>query len=1063
MPARCQSCQAPVPAGTEICESCRTTHIPRVDLDRSELGNAPRTRAPSSLRPSERSQPVPGAGQLGPGLGVGLGQVPGDDLALAPVFAARTPIPESARSAEPSARSLEPGGRSARSTRSSESGVSSQNSPGGVSSVSAGEAPWSWLDASDEVPWCGRSQDLAQLATLAEQAIATRQLRSFVVTAPPGFGKSRLLRELGRLLVAHLRVPKDRVLIGSLAGDGGAPTGALAEQIRQRCGIYVDEAPHSARDKVLRTCRTLLPAVRATEVAHLLGEILGMPFPDSPVLPAPEGGRGRDDSRSGITDDTRAQIRREPRAHAAIRRFLAADARRAPLVLLFDDMENATPEGMQLMRYILEGLADHSAGHPVIVGVFARPEFLETYPDFAGDLPSPDPLRLSLGPMPPSEAVELLAATVGVEPDELPEGMLRHPLVTAEGAPRAIVELVRLLVETQALSWQSTDRGLLPDWDLERLATIELPESLEGLVRARLSAMPEATRALLARAAVCGERFYLAALLALERCDAAALRTESEPAGLLPPPSLDALGAPETAPPIDELADLAARQARETQELLELLESQGLVVRLHESQLRGEREYRFAYPPWRQIIYTELEPALRRRYHRLIAEWLELTPLGEREEGREVIGRHLERAGQGREAARRYQQAAEQALARGVHARAPRLLLRAIACLGEGADLRQRIGLWQRLGETLEQKGDYDAALGAFEKVVRLSWTASARAQAAQAFFATGRIHRYKGDPGRAHECLARALELYQQLGDQPGIADALDDLGQVLWLRGSPDAALDHTARALELRRRLGERRKIALSLLHIGFIEQHRGLIDPAVACYDEALRKHDGDMLLYAKGLDALGAIDLLRGESDLARARFEEALGLLDASAPSPVHALLRCHLGEALLSQGHVGEAEGRLHEARELAFRLSDRRALAEIKRLLGLIHLRRGQHAQALEQCQLALDQAQQSGIRHEIGRALLALAEVHAATLFDEGVGDKHPAWEYFKRGVTLLREIGDPAELAVALAALGRHLIERGRMGPGRTALSEAEQLASRLKMRLAAELRQILSDL
>jgi tetratricopeptide (TPR) repeat protein len=179
-------------------------------------------------------------------------------------------------------------------------------------------------------------------------------------------------------------------------------------------------------------------------------------------------------------------------------------------------------------------------------------------------------------------------------------------------------------------------------------------------------------------------------------------------------------------------------------------------------------------------------------------------------------------------------------------------------------------------------------------------------------------------------------------------------------------------------------------------------------------------------------------------------------------PSGQLAGLICRLGESLLLEGLLGEAESRLVQARELAFRLSDRRALSEIMRLLGLIHFRRDDQKAALDYCQKALDRAQQSGLRYEIGRALLSLGEVHAATLFDVSSEGEHPAWDYFRRAVALLREIGDQAELAMALAALGRHLIERGRRGPGRATLREAVQLGSTLRMRMADDLQHVLAD-
>jgi tetratricopeptide (TPR) repeat protein len=294
-------------------------------------------------------------------------------------------------------------------------------------------------------------------------------------------------------------------------------------------------------------------------------------------------------------------------------------------------------------------------------------------------------------------------------------------------------------------------------------------------------------------------------------------------------------------------------------------------------------------------------------------------------------------------------------------------------------------------------------------------------------------------------------------------VADALDEEGQALvWLGKSTDG-MDRLARALEMRRRLLDRKKVAQSLLHVGQVEYQRGALDAAMSCFEEALRKHEDDPVLQAAAMTALGSVDLARGSVAAARARFEEALPLCEKAGPSKEQVALLCFLGEALLLDGLLSEAESRLIQAKDLAVRLLDHRGMAESKRLLGLINLRRGDKQKALDLCQRALERAQQSGLRSLIARGLLSLGEIHASTLFDETVEGEHPAWDYLKRSVALLREGGDQIELAQGLAAFGKLLVERRKLGPGKAALREASQLAGRLKMRLHDDLAPLLSDL
>ena len=94
-------------------------------------------------------------------------------------------------------------------------------------------------------------------------------------------------------------------------------------------------------------------------------------------------------------------------------------------------------------------------------------------------------------------------------------------------------------------------------------------------------------------------------------------------------------------------------------------------------------------------------------------------------------------------------------------------------------------------------------------------------------------------------------------------------------------------------------------------------------------------------------------------------------------------------------------------------------------------------------------------SGVRHEIARALLALGEAHAATLFDETIEGQHPAWDCFRRSITLLREVGDQAELAFALYQMGAPADRAGPYQPARNTLREALDIATRLRLGIAYE--------
>ena len=872
----------------------------------------------------------------------------------------------------------------------------------------------------------GRRGLVDQLTSTVEQSRSERELKFVALVGPSGVGKTRVLQELARRVQsqAATNAPAARVLYSVAGGPSSLPFQAFRRLLCERFGISEGEAQQVACDRIQSGVNAILPAARATEVAHLIGQLVGYPFLDSVIVEP--------------LAETPSQL--EARTFIAIRRLIAADAERAPLVIIIDEIERTSPETVNLIHYLAAGLASS----PVTILASGLPTLFEIHPSFgAGDVPL---TAIDVGPLGSDEAAELLSELLrpaGPPPKEL----IDHVRDRMEGVPRALVELVRLLLEVGVIV--ESELGVA-NWKYDRIALrhAQLPVQLEGIIAERLRVMESSERSLLEKAAACGETFWLDAVVALVR--AAALDSSS------------GRGDPD-GPTLGEVAAAGDRTRGEVDRALKVLERRGIVTGLVHASIPGEREYRFSYPPWWDCVYEGIDTEARRRYHRLVAQWLELRPEGRGEEAQEEIGRHLERAGDGEGAALRYRRGADAARARYFNDKAIRLYVAALGCLGPG-DLAARIHLWHDLGSVFHLKGEFDSALGAFERMLRLSWVVASRTKAAVAFNKMGRIYREKGELPIALEYLERGLELFEQAGDERGIAGSLDDIGQVLWLSSRYDEALDRSAAGLESRRRIGDRRSIAASLTNIGHIERHRGLFDEAEACYREALeiRVTLGDRLGIAQAKNGLGVLSYQRGDIEGARRIWEEALAETEYIGALPFQALLLNHLGEAARTLGHRGEAQSRFESAEQLAREVDDRRLLSEALRNLGLLDLETGSPVRALERCNQALEIAEQAGIRVDVGRALIALGEVYASTLFGDA-DSATLAQDYFRRGVDLFRSIGNDAELALALERFGRYEVEHGDMGLGKITLTEAQSIFERLGMRAGVHLSRVIGEL
>jgi tetratricopeptide (TPR) repeat protein len=864
-----------------------------------------------------------------------------------------------------------------------------------------------------------------------------RELAFVTLTGAPGIGKTRLAREFGR--TARQAFTDVRVLYAVCGGPGAAPYAAFQRLFMSRFGIGDSESIRAARDKILAGTTEVIGERQATEIAHLIGELARFPFENSPVI--------------GPLADAPAQL--EMRMFIAVRRFLASDARRGPLLLVFDEVERCAPETLNLIHYLAAGLGSQ----PVMLLCAARPTVFETHPSFGdGDFSVE---RIELPALTAEESQSLFVALVK-EAGTAPAEVVAHVREKLGGSPRAVVDFVRLLLEASVIKQGAptavksrdpdvTAPGTIFSWSIDAKAmrsfAAKMPASHEEILAERLRIMAAGERDLLEKAAACGESFWLDAVVALVR--AAALE-RGDPDG----------------PTLGEIATAGDRSRVAAAETLSKLERRGFVFETAQAQIPGEREWRFAYQPLQELIYGGIAEGPRRRYHKLIAQWLELRPEGRNEEEQEEVGRHLERAGDGEGAAARYRRAADAARNRYYNDKAIRLYAQALECLGR-EDLASRIHLWHDLGSVYSLKGESDAALGAFERMLRLAWVVASRVKGAVAFNKMGRVWRQKGDLNLALEYLERGLELFQQALDSRGVAGSLDDIGQVLWMLGRYEEALDRSANALEERRRLGDRRSIAASLSNIGNIEKDRGLFDEAESCHREALeiRREVDDRAGEIESRKNLGIIAAERGDLEAARKEWDLALKQAQEIGALPMQAMLLNNLGEIAVWQGNLPTAHSSLEEALQLARELDDKRVVSDILRNLGLCELKSGQLERARALCHESLEMAQKAKLRDFEGRALLALGEVYANSLFDDtGRGGKAgSAEEYFSKGIELYRQIKNDAELARGLERLGKFRIERGDVKNGKKMLQEAAGIFERLGMKAGDRVRKVVEEL
>ncbi len=843
-------------------------------------------------------------------------------------------------------------------------------------------------------PVIGRDGELALLKQIYDSVLARGEMRVATVVGPAGIGKTRLAEQLVLELPATRR---PRVYRGAARAQGLA-YGLFDSLLRSAFDLGEGLSHEASVIRVRDQVASILDDRRVGDVCYFLGGLCGLSFTDSPF------------TRAVMDDPLQARLIRR----AVLRSFFEAGARKTPLCLVFDDLQDADEDSLDLLVYLMQEL-----NGPIFVVCLARPDLLSRHERWL-EVSAPRHDLIELGPVSSLDARAIMQSLLTPCENGPPDRLLEAGLGMAGGNPGLLAHMVRIFHDCGVLR-ETGEPTSSPSWtvDLDRLNHARLPTTMEDAVSARLGVLSAVERRLLEHAAAMGSVFWLGGLVALARMD-------REAPDLWDPK--------------------AENDVLEIERALGELVQRDYVLRLPDSAFPGEIEYVFKHNLERERIAQMISPAASRRRHQTIADWLaQKDNVRSQEEYSAMLARHLELAGCCTRAAFTYIDSGGLARAQYAQKRANDHYRRGLELLGED-DARRRLDALHDHGDVLVQLGRTDEALAAFREMLALAYRLGLKGKGGAAHNRIGRLHRDTGSLDVSRRQLERGLELFEAVGDRRGVAASHDDIGRLLWMRGEYEAALEQMRTALDMRKELGDGRSIALSLNNIGLVWRDHGQQAKAREALEAslAIRRERNDPLGIVESLNALGDLALDQGDAEKALKLFYEAHAIARDVGEHNRIALVLTNIGEALLRLRRAEEAIKVLTEAEGLCDETGDRLHLAEAKQGLAKAYLEQKDLKRARESIKRAVDLLGQVRSKPHLAVALRTLGEVTGAGAW--GGGHEVKAVDYFMRSIAICKEIGNELEVAKSYRAFSSYVFSSPHYRHNADIQREAHKLES-----------------
>lgn len=314
--------------------------------------------------------------------------------------------------------------------------------------------------------------------------------------------------------------------------------------------------------------------------------------------------------------------------------------------------------------------------------------------------------------------------------------------------------------------------------------------------------------------------------------------------------------------------------------------------------------------------------------------------------------------------------------------------------------------------------GELESSLEKFEKALQIFEEEKNMPGIASAYGNMGSVFRNRGDLDKAEEYYRMSLEVEKRIGDELGMAKAHMNMGSIFVDRGDWDNAEEYFRRSLKIFEKNEDKLGMAGTYLNISGIFWKKGDWDKAEEYSKKGIviEKEIGDKSVIAGTYMNMATISASRGDLDKAEEYYEMSLEIEEEIGHKRAMAQIYSNIGVLFEDRENWDKAEEYQEMSLKIFEEMGDKQGIARAYNNIGSIYRYRGNMDEAEKYYRMSLEIKKEIGDKEGIANAYSNIGWVYA------GRGDLDKAEEYYKISLEIEEKLGDKLGMAKTYMNMG-----------------------------------------